>query len=215
MVGLRFQSPSDVDDFLANKTYWGMWFKDFKAGTDVSGVFDRLAWLRIVGLPVKLWDEEKFSRIASEFGKVVVPAEILPSMKDLSLSSICILTDHKKRINEEVLVELNKSILKVGVFESDFGWSPFPFYPVDCIDSNTNRMDNCNDVSMGNDDLNILEEGKINVESDDDEEGVSETILENGVEKSNDIIGEAEAPMTVELHSPNRSGGRLGEDQHR
>lgn len=114
MVGIRFQSPFDVEEFLANKTYWGTWFKEFKAGTEVSRVFDGLAWLRIVGLPIKLFDEENFSRIVSEFGKVVVPAEILPSMQDLSLDSICILTGHKKHINEEVLVEINKRILKVG-----------------------------------------------------------------------------------------------------
>ncbi|CAI9291413.1 unnamed protein product [Lactuca saligna] len=67
MVGIRFQTPTDVDEFLTKKEYWCTWFKYFKAGNNVSGTFGRIAWLKIVGLLLELWSEENFSRIASEF----------------------------------------------------------------------------------------------------------------------------------------------------
>lgn len=43
MVGIRFQSPSDIDEFLSKKNYWGTWFKYFKAGNKVTGDFGRIA----------------------------------------------------------------------------------------------------------------------------------------------------------------------------
>lgn len=92
----------------------------------MDGIFDRIAWIKIVGVPVKLWNEENFSRIASEFGKVAAPVEILPSIQDLTMGNVCILTGSKRRINDEVLVESNRNILKVGVIESEYDWSPFP-----------------------------------------------------------------------------------------
>ncbi|CAH1415632.1 unnamed protein product [Lactuca virosa] len=107
MAGIRFQSPSDVEEFLSKKNYWGIWFKDFKEGNTMEGVFDRIAWLKIVGLPVNLWNEETLSRIANEFDKVIEPVEILPSIQDLSLGNIYNLTENKKKINDELLVEIN------------------------------------------------------------------------------------------------------------
>lgn len=60
MVGIRFRSPSDVSEFLSKKNIWNTWFKDFKHGNTINGKFDRLAWLKIVELPVSLWNEENF-----------------------------------------------------------------------------------------------------------------------------------------------------------
>lgn len=106
MVGICFYSASNVEEFLSNKNYRGTWFKDCKTGNTVEGVYDTIARLKIVGLLVNLWNEENFSKIASEFGKVIDPVEILPSIQDLSLGNICILTE-KKRISDEVVVEIN------------------------------------------------------------------------------------------------------------
>lgn len=120
MVGIRFRSPSETKKFLAMKTTWGEWFKDFKTRDTINGKFDRIAWLKIVGLPVRLWSEENFAKIAGEFGKVIEPVKILPSSQDLSLGSIYILAGKRLRINEEIPVENNHNIFTVGVMECDF-----------------------------------------------------------------------------------------------
>ncbi|KAL7597569.1 uncharacterized protein LOC111919984 [Lactuca sativa] len=81
------------------------------------------------------------------------------------MGNVCILTGSKRRINDEVLVESNRNILKVGVIESEYDWSPFP---------------------SGN----------------DDDEGISETILANDSET---IAMEAVAndiPVMVAVSSP-------------
>ncbi|CAI9290644.1 unnamed protein product [Lactuca saligna] len=141
----------------------------------MEGVFDRMAWLKIVGLPVNLWNEENFYRIASEFDKAIEPVKIPPSIQDLSLGNICILIE-KKRINDEVLVEINRNIINVGVMESECDWSPFPFGPVDMLEVYESEEDL--DISI-NLDENVLEEGEIKYITDDNEEGISETNFAN------------------------------------
>ncbi|CAH1431816.1 unnamed protein product [Lactuca virosa] len=171
MVGIRFKSPTEVDEFLTKKNYWSTWFKYFMVGNRVSGSFGRIAWLKIVGLPLELWSEENFSRITSEFGEVLVPIEILPSLQDISKVNVCVLAECKKHINEEVRVEFNRNIFKAGVIESDYNWSPFPFSPSELFGSESNQDVSGEDENACNMDENMLEEGEIKDESEDDDEG--------------------------------------------
>ncbi|KAI3723958.1 hypothetical protein L2E82_35721 [Cichorium intybus] len=69
-----------------------------------------------------------------KFGKVLEPLEIIPTCQDLSFGSVCVLTRHKRRINEEVQVVLNGNVFGVGVLEGDYDWSPFPSGPFQSID---------------------------------------------------------------------------------
>ncbi|CAH1451342.1 unnamed protein product [Lactuca virosa] len=142
----------------------------------MEGVFDRIAWLKIFGLPVNLWNEENLSRIANEFGNVIEPVEILPSIQDMSLGNIGILTENKKRINDEVVVEINWKIFNVGVMESNYDWSPFSSGAVDTLEIYEAEEDV--DI-VSNIDNNMLEEGEINDINDGNEEGISETNLAN------------------------------------
>ncbi|CAH1414351.1 unnamed protein product [Lactuca virosa] len=76
-----------------------------------------------------MWSEENFTRIVLSIGQLIGPMEIPLNLQDVSHGKICILTDKKTKINEEVLVESNGNIQKVGLVEYDFDWSPFPAGP--------------------------------------------------------------------------------------
>lgn len=103
--------------------------------------------------------------------------------------NVCVLTESRKRINDEIEVEFNRNIVKVGVFESDFGWSPFPFSPSELFVLESNQDVREVDENASNTDDNILEDGEIKDVSDDGDEGISETILPNETEKKMDAAG--------------------------
>nr|KAJ0201521.1 hypothetical protein LSAT_V11C600309740 [Lactuca sativa] len=199
MVGIRFQSTPDVKDFLSKNNYWGEWFKEFRFGKALEGTFDRIAWIKIVGLPAKFWNEENFSKIACEFGKVAAPIEILPSIQDLSIGNVCILTGSKRRINDEVLVEYDRNILKVGVIESEFDWSPFPSGMSDKLKVSESYVDEDSSLNL---DENELEEGEIKDTCNDDVDGISGTILANDSEDIAMDAGANDIPATVVMASP-------------
>ncbi|CAH1448167.1 unnamed protein product [Lactuca virosa] len=184
-VGIRFRSEGDVDEFLKNENYWREWFIETKRGNSYDALPGRIAWLKIIGLPLHMWSEgnfERIERIAGTVGKVLSPSEISMRLQDVSCGKICVLTKRKIRINEEVAVEFNKNIIKVGISEVDFEWSPFPScnWSMDDYDGHDRSGD-----------LENLEKNE-DSNSEDKDEGISETIISSGWKPINGGLPEDE-----------------------
>ncbi|KAL4560541.1 hypothetical protein LXL04_032693 [Taraxacum kok-saghyz] len=76
------------------------------------------------GVPVSLWDSKIFSRIASVFGKVLIPFECNVEAENLSYGKVCVLRESLEFIsNQEVEVLFKKCRFKVLVGE-DGDWQP-------------------------------------------------------------------------------------------
>ncbi|KAI3722057.1 hypothetical protein L2E82_33081 [Cichorium intybus] len=195
MMGIRFKSEGNIEEFLSNESYWGAWFKSFTPGDTTKFETDRIAWLKIAGLPVVLWSEENLSRIAGKFGKVLVLNEIIPTAHDFSLGDICVLTSYKKRINEDVKVVLNGNVFGVGVIEKELDWSPFhsDTYEVSQSESEEEVASESGDVtsSEGND----KEEGEIKL--DDDTERVPESMATVSENEEDEVVGDISNTPTV------------------
>ncbi|KAL4580478.1 hypothetical protein LXL04_016672 [Taraxacum kok-saghyz] len=89
----------------------------------------RVAWVRIVGLPIRLWGQKNFTAITKQFGETIAPFDGLANRVDLSCAKIGILTEHRARINTEFHVACENEIMRVGVIEFDEDWFPFRFDP--------------------------------------------------------------------------------------
>ncbi|CAH1453373.1 unnamed protein product [Lactuca virosa] len=165
-IGIRFRNDYDVNEFLMNEKYWGNWFSEFKFGNSYDELPGRIAWLKIIGLPLHMWSEENFARIAGTVGKILSPSEIPISLQDVSCGKICVLTDRKTKINEVVAVESKRYILWVGIAEVDFDWSPFP--------SGYWLMEDCDVQNEICDRVNSVENDYSNPEGDED--GISEKV---------------------------------------
>ncbi|KAL7586077.1 hypothetical protein Lser_V15G41013 [Lactuca serriola] len=68
---LRFSVHLDASGCLMNEQAWSKWFKWLKVGFAEDVPFERMAWLKIVGLPINLRSEENVSLIAGKIGKVI------------------------------------------------------------------------------------------------------------------------------------------------
>ncbi|KAI3519533.1 hypothetical protein L1887_08730 [Cichorium endivia] len=107
--------------------------------------------------------------------------------KDLSLGGVCILTRHKKRINEEVKVVLNGKVFGVGVFEGEYDWSPFPSGPFQSIEQYESGDED--DWSVPGDEEDLEQDDYMDSSNTDKEEG------EINSEDESDWVPESEAPM--------------------
>ncbi|KAI3509630.1 hypothetical protein L1887_25054 [Cichorium endivia] len=90
-----------------------------------------MAWLKIVGLPLRLWDEANFTTICSRFGKVSCPFDCVSTRRDLSMGKVGILTSARRWINEKVQIMAGGQFHKVGVVEYTNDWCPFTPCPFD------------------------------------------------------------------------------------
>ncbi|CAH1452310.1 unnamed protein product [Lactuca virosa] len=163
-VLLCFDNSVEARSFRENKQRWAenlKWVEPVESPEFFF--FERIAWVRLVGLPLKLWGSMSFEAICKKFGKIIAPFDDVYHRVDLSCVKVGILTTRRTRINEEVEVATDDQITKVGVVEFDEDWFPFQF------DSSKNFYEG----------QSCDEEGA----SSEDEEGISETWMEVGDEE--------------------------------
>ncbi|CAH1422683.1 unnamed protein product [Lactuca virosa] len=92
---------SEVDFNCSDITEW---FGRVDSGDIAEFNFDRIAWIKISGLPPKLWSEEKFTSIAESFGQVVIPFVVDQSAVNPSFGKVGIITSALSSISREPLV---------------------------------------------------------------------------------------------------------------
>ncbi|KAI3496778.1 hypothetical protein L1887_39153 [Cichorium endivia] len=134
VLALEFSLAKNESNFLSEVANWKDWFKWLKMGENQKIQYERVAWLKIVGLPIPLWDEKNFSIIAAKFGMVINPFDFILNRDDWSMGKVGILTSRKKWINEEITVMANNENFQIGVVEYTDG-SPFKPCPFDKMDS--------------------------------------------------------------------------------
>ncbi|CAI9268894.1 unnamed protein product [Lactuca saligna] len=90
--------------------------------------FERIIWIRIVGLPLRLWNNSNFSTIVRKIGKIVVPIDHITNRVYLFVVKLAILTDKLTKLNKEIQVEADSRSFHVGIVEyEDKPWFPFKF----------------------------------------------------------------------------------------
>ncbi|CAH1447309.1 unnamed protein product [Lactuca virosa] len=176
---IAFDSATLATNFLKIEDNWKSIFNYLKAGVDVDYNFERVASIRIVGLPIRLWCEENFSAIVQKFGKIIIPFDHIEDRLDLSVVKVGILTCTKKKINEEIRVEAEGKIFDVGLVEyEDEPWFPFRF------DNDEQSFEPETDYVTSEDEL----DDEVDDVSGDDEDGVSDTWM--GDIEEGEIVGE-------------------------
>ena len=122
---IKFSSSKEAREFLEDKTRWQEWFKWMVLEEHKDLSYERLAWLNIYGVPLRYWDGDNFSRIATRFGKVIIPFDNIHDRRDLSMGKVGVNTTRKTWINEEVQIGVDGAVYVVGVIEYSEEWSPF------------------------------------------------------------------------------------------
>ncbi|KAI3774453.1 hypothetical protein L1987_49009 [Smallanthus sonchifolius] len=86
--------------------------------------FERLAWLKIYGLPMHLLHNDVIDTVGNSFGKLVHKANRSESDPDLSFEYIGVLTGEGKKISEEVDVCWRDRKFRVWVSKDSSEWAP-------------------------------------------------------------------------------------------
>nr|KAJ0217709.1 hypothetical protein LSAT_V11C300129490 [Lactuca sativa] len=191
---IAFDSESLATSFLNIEDNWKGIFNYFKPVGDVDYDFERVASIRIVGLPIRLWCEENFSAIVRRFGKIIIPFDHIEDRLDLSVVKVGILTGAKKKINEEIRVEAEGKIFFLGLVEyEDEPWFPFRF------DNEVQPCEPETDYVTSEEELH----DEVDDPSGNDEDGISDT-----------WIGDIEEGEIVPEESVDGAGDGVCSDDH-
>ncbi|KAJ0948257.1 hypothetical protein HanRHA438_Chr01g0025091 [Helianthus annuus] len=86
--------------------------------------FERIAWLKIQGLPLNVVCNDTMNRIGSLFGNVVHKANVKQLDNDLSYEYVAVLVGEARRIMEEVVIQWRRRKFRVWVMEEIADWMP-------------------------------------------------------------------------------------------
>ncbi|KAF5801533.1 putative nucleotide-binding alpha-beta plait domain superfamily, RNA-binding domain superfamily [Helianthus annuus] len=121
--------------------------------------FERVAWVKILGLPIQLCDPEIFEEVASVFGKVVQKVNFDPSSFDMSGGCVGILVNSGIIINGEVSVLWSDKLLSVWFMEVSgdkqpvlFNSKPFGGSVVETSDDDSSSDEDMSDEAYAGDD---------------------------------------------------------------
>ncbi|KAK8595538.1 hypothetical protein V6N13_016905 [Hibiscus sabdariffa] len=81
---------------------------------------ERATWLEVSGLPLHCWNSTTLKRLANLWGNFEALGENADHVLDCEKVSILITTNHAKRIEEVVEIELGNMVYEIGVFELGF-----------------------------------------------------------------------------------------------
>ncbi|CAI9285547.1 unnamed protein product [Lactuca saligna] len=179
-IAIHFDCSIDAIAFLEDKSRWKGWFIWLVRANQHEQKDERMAWLKILGVPLNLWDEDNFKLIASRFGKVINPFDNIYGRRDYSMGKVGILTSEKYWINSEVTMKSNGKEFQVGVVEYNDDWSPFKPVPFDKVEES--------DVDEA-------------VEDEEDTVGISDTWM-GEEENESEEDGEFRPNRTYSVNSP-------------
>ncbi|KAJ0738095.1 hypothetical protein HanLR1_Chr06g0214251 [Helianthus annuus] len=126
-VVLVFEDNVSMLEFLNTKEVWNPVFSSLVIWDGQRSNLERLAWIKIFGLPLFLFDKYVVDRIRSKFGRVVQSVQADENLEDFSYAMIGVLCQSTKRINQSYKLKWRNEEFVVLVEEDTGEWIP------DCI----------------------------------------------------------------------------------
>lgn len=126
---ISFNNPDLANRVLEAAKKETVWFSSVCMWTGQALSYERLAWLKVTGVPLHLFNNGIFNSVGGLFGKVVSKASKLDSDVDLSFDYVGILAGDGSKISEEIVMEWKNRKFRVWINEELGDWTP-DFYPV-------------------------------------------------------------------------------------
>ncbi|KAF5789212.1 putative RNA recognition motif domain, nucleotide-binding alpha-beta plait domain superfamily [Helianthus annuus] len=121
---LVFSNPEEMCAFKDSNPNVKLWFSWMEVWKGQSLPFERIAWLKITGVPFHLAENEVFDSIGRIFGKVVHASKLSEEDKDLSFDLIGVLVGDGSRIEQSVSLVWESKRFKVWISEEMDDWIP-------------------------------------------------------------------------------------------
>ncbi|KAJ0520087.1 putative RNA recognition motif domain, nucleotide-binding alpha-beta plait domain superfamily [Helianthus annuus] len=104
-------------EFIQRKDLWGDVLTSAELWEGEHLEFNRLAWIKILGVPLQICENKVFDKIGEAFGKVVRKSEFSWDVPDNSGATCGVITKSGLRINEEIVVRWNGKDHPVWILE--------------------------------------------------------------------------------------------------
>ncbi|KAJ0800560.1 hypothetical protein HanPI659440_Chr03g0104491 [Helianthus annuus] len=177
-VVLVFGDQEIAQEFFRGKQVWESCFDTLENWGGQLIPVERIAWLKIYGVPLCLYDDGVFNVIGSKFGTVIQSANVNEQENDFSHVMIAVLRNSVDKVHQFIKLKWKNDVVSVLVEEEVGEWVP------DCLVS----YDEDDDFSSGSRDRVETQNVCMRLDSDHDgdHENVSCRLLEGDHEMRRD-----------------------------
>ncbi|KAJ0602305.1 putative RNA recognition motif domain, nucleotide-binding alpha-beta plait domain superfamily [Helianthus annuus] len=124
-VMVIFDSEESLEETLTtHEVLWNRWFSNFRKWSGEHIPFQRIAWLRISGVPLQLWIDGVFNCVGERFGKIIKPSTADEYDINFNYDAVGVLVNHGMTINEKVTIRWKQELFDVWVTEEHRFWTP-------------------------------------------------------------------------------------------
>ncbi|KAJ0501657.1 hypothetical protein HanHA300_Chr11g0403261 [Helianthus annuus] len=189
---LSFHDEESVNRFLESKNIWDPWFTKLDPWRGQSLPLERVAWLKLNGVPLHLLELDVLSQVGEIFGRVLHVPSSVENDQDLSFVRVGVLVSQSSLLSDEVTLRWKNKSFKIGVEEDREVWVP------DCLQ----RLSNSDTDGFPSSEFSPVDDL---VFSDEEEEEVPQASVG---------VGEAEQAPVGKVSSPHAVGSKVhGENE--
>ncbi|KAK9071600.1 hypothetical protein SSX86_008029 [Deinandra increscens subsp. villosa] len=123
-VLINFNNGNEAESFRECMSFRSDVFSELSPWEGQEVTKERIAWIKISGVPPTLWDSWVLDQIGGMFGKVIRPSEADSYDVNLAWKCIGVLTSSCESIREVVSVEWKGISYRCNVVECREDWSP-------------------------------------------------------------------------------------------
>ncbi|KAJ0466504.1 hypothetical protein HanPSC8_Chr14g0596811 [Helianthus annuus] len=121
---LSFSDTVAANHFMESKTVWGPWFSMLDVWKGQPLHFERVAWLKLMGIPLHLLESDTLALIGETFGMLLHVPKSFEVDHDLLVTRVGVLVGEVNRIKEVVSLKWKDRSFRIWVEEESDNWVP-------------------------------------------------------------------------------------------
>ncbi|KAF5779356.1 putative RNA recognition motif domain, nucleotide-binding alpha-beta plait domain superfamily [Helianthus annuus] len=121
---LSFHDEESVNRFLDLKNIWDPWFTKLDPWRGQTLPLERVAWLKLNGVPLHLLESDVLSQVGELFGRVLHVPRSVEDDQDLSFVRVGVLVSQSSMMKDEVTLRWKNRSFRIGVEEDREVWVP-------------------------------------------------------------------------------------------
>lgn len=125
-VLLQSEDLDKISKFIEEEeVWWSKWFSRIKLWSPSNIADERLAWIRITGLPLQVWNQKMFERIGNKLGSFI---KVDPHIADkicLDVARVLIITTEIDQIDKDIYLIIRGHSYPVKITEERWRTDPW------------------------------------------------------------------------------------------
>ncbi|KAM0065407.1 hypothetical protein Hdeb2414_s0003g00114451 [Helianthus debilis subsp. tardiflorus] len=121
---ISFHDEESMNRFLELKNIWEPWFTKLDPWRGQTLPLEKVAWLKLSGIPLHLFESDVRGQIGEMFGKVLHVPKSFEEDQDLLIARVGVLVGHSSMIKDEVILKWKNRSFRIWIEEDHEVWEP-------------------------------------------------------------------------------------------